>query len=126
MTTRDVLIHWLEFVNAGDAQGAAALYAPDAALLPTFSARALLTHDDRVKYFEMLAGRPQSSVTLHEGTVREFKLSDTAGTLSGLYAFRFELDGQLLTFEARFTYVIDTAQRAPILHHHSSQIPRGM
>jgi hypothetical protein len=33
-------------------------------------------------------------------------------------------NAELLNFEARFNCLLDFARPAPILHHHSSQIPR--
>jgi hypothetical protein len=44
--------------------------------------------------------------------------------LCGIYCWRFAVDGEPLSFEARFSYFMDTARPRPILHHHSSQIPR--
>ena len=31
---------------------------------------------------------------------------------------------EVVTVEARFTYVLDLSLTSPILHHHSSQLPR--
>jgi len=126
MTARDILNRWIQTVNAGNVAEVVALYADGASLLPTFSASTIRTQADRTRYFEALGKRPNLSVSLHEPTFHEDKLTDTLSAVSGMYSFRFEVDRQLLTFEARFTYVIDTAQTAPILHHHSSQIPRSL
>ncbi len=126
MTARDILNRWIQTVNAGHVDEVVSLYADGASLLPTFSARTIRTQADRTRYFESLGARPNLSVSLHEPTFHEEKLTDTLSAVSGIYAFRFEMDKQLLTFEARFTFVIDTAQAAPILHHHSSQIPRAL
>ncbi len=126
MNARTILNQWIEQVNAGNVDDVVALYADDAALIPTFSARTLRTQAERADYFQNLGSRPNASVALHEPTVHEQRVSDSVSVLSGLYTFRFEVDGQLLTFEARFTFVVDSARPAPILHHHSSQIPRGL
>jgi len=45
-------------------------------------------------------------------------------TMSGIYNWRFIVDGELLNFEARFSYLVDLSKSSPIIHHHSSQIPR--
>lgn len=126
MTAKELLTHWIKCVNAGDVDAVVALYAENATLIPTFSARTIRSQARRVEYFQSLGARPNLSVTLHESSFHEQKLTDTISALSGIYAFQFELDEQLLTFEARFSYVIDTARPDAILHHHSSQIPRAL
>lgn len=47
-------------------------------------------------------------------------------TISGIYNWRFLVVGEALNFEARFDYLIDLKKTSPILHHHSSQIPRAL
>ena len=46
--------------------------------------------------------------------------------VNGIYDFQFLMDGTLLTFPSRFTFVIDLEKESPILHHHSSQVPRTL
>jgi hypothetical protein len=123
---RAVLDRWIEHVNAGDLEGILSLYSEQATLLPTFSSGRLRTPDERRRYFIALASRPQLQVVLRENSVTIHPLGETAAAMVGLYTFQFELDQQLMHFESRFTFVVDTAAAAPIQHHHSSQIPRGL
>lgn len=125
-TSKDVLQAWIDRVNRGDVEQILALYSSSATLIPTFSARTLSKRDDLRKYFTSLGERPKLGVSLHDRTLHEQPVAGTVNVLSGIYTFRFELDGELLTFEARFTFVVDPAQAAPILHQHSSQIPRTL
>ena len=121
-----VIRKWVEAINGGRPQEAAALYASDAMLLPTFSTHAMDNKAGRDEYFQMLASRQGLSVSLHEKTLRVRGLSDSVQLASGIYRCSFEIDGEPLTFEARFTWVMDFSKPRPIQHHHSSQVPRTL
>ena len=125
MDLRSLLDRWTRHLNAGQIEQVVALYADQATLIPTFSARTLTTSDAIRGYFDELGERPGLVASFHLATVRDQALTDSLHIVSGLYSFRFEVDDHPLTFEARFTFVVDTSQEAPILHHHSSQIPRA-
>lgn len=121
-----VLQRWIDGLNEGHAEEVASLYADVATLLPTFSPRALRTSDERRSYFESLAARPGLWVSLHEKTLHNDSFEDGRHIFSGIYYFEFPVDGETLRFEARFTLVLDLSKTAPILHHHSSQVPRAL
>lgn len=122
---QDVLGQWMRAVNNGDIEGLLDLYDREAVLIPTFSNRILNTPDKLRDYFEKLSSREDLSIALHERTLIVQNLhSKTVFSLSGIYNWRFDIDGELFNFEARFSYVIDLSKPSPILHHHSSQIPR--
>ncbi len=124
-TPKQIIECWMEKINTGDLEGVLSLYDTNAPLLPTFSARTLTQPDERREYFVTLSGRPNLQVSLHDGTIRTHEAEGTS-VVYGIYTFRFTVDGSLLTFEARFTFVVDPSKESPILHHHSSQIPRGL
>lgn len=119
-----VLERWLSAVNAGDVAGVAAMYDAKAVLLPTFSNRTLASPAAIRDYFVQLGSREHLAVELHPKTLVSHDLAGGRCCLSGIYRWIFDVDGEALTFEARFTYVMDLTREAPILHHHSSQIPR--
>lgn len=121
-----VVRQWVDAVNGGRPQDAAALYADDALLLPTFSTHALDGESGREEYLQNLASRQGLNVSLHEKTLRVRCLSGNVQVASGIYRFSFEIDGEPLTFEARFTWVMDFSKPRPIQHHHSSQLPRTL
>jgi len=121
-----VLRAWISAVNEGSVEQVVALYAEDAVLLSTFSAPILFGTKTIREYFERLAARPGLSVTLHDKTLHFRELPGGWAVASGIYCFRFEVDGELLSFEARFTFVIDAATPHPIVHHQSAQIPRAL
>jgi len=123
--TADAVIKaWVNAVNLGDSGGILALYRDDAILLPTFANRTLRTHEAIGGYFNSLAARPGLEVSLHARTVSEQALTNDVRCVSGICLWRFEVDGEAMNFEARFTFIIDLARDAPIVHHHSSQLPR--
>lgn len=124
----NVLKTWVAEVNAGKVESVVALYADDAVMLPTFSPRVLRTPEQRRDYFTRLGSQKGLSVYLHENTLTTQPLSagGDLASVSGIYRFSMEIDGAMLGFEARFTYVVDTTAERPILHHHSSQIPRNL
>jgi hypothetical protein len=117
---------WIDAVNARDVERLVGMYAPQARLLATFSPHFLMGETAIRGYFEALASRPNVSVELHRHSLESMTLRDTFWGASGLYSFRFEIDGDLLTFPSRFTFTFDASQAAPILHHHSSQVPRSL
>ncbi len=123
-TPQDVLEQWMQAVNNGDVEGLLGLYDSQAVLIPTFSNRLLNKQDKLRDYFEKLGSREELSIALHEKTLIVQELKNPIFSLSGIYNWRFIVDGELLNFEARFSYVIDLSKPSPILHHHSSQIPR--
>jgi len=123
---KDILEQWIKAVNDGDIESLLCLYNNEAVLIPTFSNRLLNTPDKLRNYFEKLGSREELSIALHEKTLLIQELENRIYTLSGIYNWRFAVDGELLNFEARFSYVIDLSKPNPILHHHSSQIPRTL
>ena len=122
---RNVLDKWMQAVNCGDLEALLNLYDQQAVLIPTFSNRLLNTPEKLREYFEKLANREELSIALHEKTliVQEIQ-NPSIVSMSGIYNWRFAVDGELLNFEARFSYILDLSRPNPILHHHSSQIPR--
>ena len=125
-TPQNFLNQWLQAVNNGDVETLLGLYDKQAVLIPTFSNRLLNTPDKLREYFEKLGSREELSIALHEKTLIIQDLQNQLFSLSGIYNWRFVVDGELLNFEARFSYLIDLAKPSPILHHHSSQIPRTL
>ncbi|MCK6424981.1 MAG: DUF4440 domain-containing protein [Burkholderiaceae bacterium] len=121
---REVLERWMQAVNHGNVEALLGLYDPQAVLIPTFSNRLLDTPAKLRDYFEKLGSREELSIALHEKTLRTQDLGGRLHALGGIYNWRFLVDGELLNFEARFSYLVDLDRPQPILHHHSSQIPR--
>lgn len=124
-TPENILKTWMKCVNAGDVETLLNLYDKSAVLIPTFSNRLLNTPEKLRDYFEKLGSREELSIALHKKTLSIQEIKDQmVYSMSGIYNWRFEIDDELLNFEARFTYTIDLSKPSPILHHHSSQIPR--
>lgn len=123
---RDILDQWMQAVNSAEIESLLSLYDPEAVLIPTFSNRILNTPERLRDYFEKLGSRPELSIALHEKTVVIQELQDERYAVAGIYNWRFAVDGELLNFEARFSYLFDLSKPKPILHHHSSQIPRTL
>lgn len=119
-----ILKKWIDAINKGDIESTLDLYARDAILIPTFSNRLLNDSEKIREYFERLGSYEELSIALHEKTLTVQPLNNNKYALCGIYCWRFVLDDELLSFEARFSYFIDTSLERPIVHHHSSQIPR--
>ena len=119
-----ILKAWMDAVNNGDLEGLLALYDESAVLIPTFSNRLLSKPDAIRDYFTKICSREELSIALHEKTLNVQRISEAVYGMNGIYCWRFAVDGELLSFEARFSYMLDLARAKPILHHHSSQIPR--
>ncbi|MDO9303715.1 MAG: DUF4440 domain-containing protein [Sulfuricurvum sp.] len=123
-TPKDILMEWMDAVNHGDINGLLALYDEQAVLIPTFSNKLPNTPDKLRQYFEKLGSREGLSIALHEKTLQVQHIKEDMYALSGIYNWRFDVEGEMLNFEARFSYILDLSKPKPILHHHSSQVPR--
>ncbi len=120
----DVLKQWMQHVNDHSIEGLISLYDEHAVLIPTFSNRLLSTPERIREYFERLCSREELSIAMHEKTLIVQPISADLYSLCGIYCWRFAIDGELFSFEARFSYLLNPALQQPILQHHSSQIPR--
>lgn len=117
---------WANCVNQGRLDDVITLYHDSAVLMPTFSPHALKTEEALRDYFTLLSSRENLRVTLHEKTLNCLPTGEQTYVVNGVYDFKFSVDDDLLTFPSRFTFVIDLGKESPILHHHSSQIPRTL
>jgi len=115
---------WMQAVNNGDLEGLLALYDDSAVVIPTFSNRLLSKRDVITDYFKKLCSREDLSIALHEKTLSIQPIVGEVFAMHGIYCWRFAIDGEMLSFEARFSYVVDLSKKQPIIQHHSSQIPR--
>lgn len=122
--TKTILKKWLQAVNSKDLETLLSFYNEKAVLIPTFSNRILNTPARIRDYFEKLASNEALNVSLHENTIREQRISENIYALSGIYLWRMKVEDEPLSFEARFSYMLDLSLPSPIIHHHSSQIPR--
>jgi hypothetical protein len=125
-TPNEFLKMWMQRVNHAEIEPLLAMYNENAVLIPTFSNRLLGKPQPIREYFERLFGREELSLALHEKTLINQNMGGEIWSMCGIYCWRFAIDGELLNFEARFSYLLDLALPAPILHHHSSQIPRTL
>ena len=123
---RTVLEAWVSGINSGRFKQVQDLYHSDAVLLPTFSSRTIRSRDSMTQYFERLGSRKGLRVELHDRTVHSQEFGGRIGCLCGIYRWHFEIDGELLSFEARFTFTTNISIATPILHHHSSHVPRDL
>jgi hypothetical protein len=117
---------WADCVNQGRIDDLIALYHEDAVLMPTFSPHATKNREGLISYFTLLSSRENLHVKLHEETLDCLRTGEQSYVVNGIYDFEFSVDDTLLTFPSRFTFVIDLGRESPILHHHSSQIPRPL
>ncbi|NMW17549.1 MAG: DUF4440 domain-containing protein [Chlorobiaceae bacterium] len=122
----EVLFQWVSRVCSGNPDDIAELYHESAVLVPTFSPHTVTAPEGVKNYFGQLASRDGLGVRLHNKALRKQSLSDTVHTLSGIYSFEFEVDQVLLSFPSRFSFMVDISLPKPILHHHSSQVPRNL
>lgn len=121
---QDILEQWVHAVNEGNTEKLLGFYDSEAVLIPTFSNQMLNTSEQLREYFKKLDVREGLRVKVHDEHLIVQHLENEIVVLSGTYNWRFSVDGELLNFEARFSYVMDLSKPNPILHHHSSQIPQ--
>ena len=123
-TPKEILTEWIDAVNHGDIEALLSLYDEHAVLIPTFSNKLPNTPDKLREYFEKLGSREGLSIALHEKTLHVQRINESVYALSGIYNWRFDVEGEMLNFEARFSYIVDISKSRPIMQHHSSQVPR--
>ena len=125
-TPENVLERWMENVNKLEVESIAGLYDDESILLPTFSPHRISKPIQVKEYFSQLSTRKNMRVELHSGTLRKSELGESRYIMTGIYSFHFVEDGANLTFPSRFTFILDVTREKPIIHHHSSQIPRAL
>lgn len=127
MTTKrpeQILKEWMQSINSGNLEALLALYDENAVLIPTFSNRLLSRPEALREYFAKICSREELSIALHEKTLNIKLIAGNVHAMHGIYCWRFAIEDELLSFEARFSYVLDLDRPRPIVQHHSSQIPR--
>ena len=123
---RNFLDEGIQLVNNGDIESLLNLYDNEAILIPTFSNGILNTPEKLRGYFEELGSREELSVSVNEKYLVVQELQNQIFALGGIYDWRFNVEGEVQNFEARFSYLVDLSKPSPILHHHSSQVPRTL
>jgi len=119
-----VVERWIKLVHQRELENLLALYDHDAIIMPTFSDRIQNTPEKIREYFKKLFSRKNLKLTLHPKTIKTQQLNAILFVVSGIYQWKFNVEDELITYEARFTFVIDISKASPIIHQHSSQIPR--
>jgi len=125
-TAEEILYQWVTRVCSGKPDVIAELYNQHAVLVPTFSPHTVIGPEKIREYFRQLATREGMGVRLHSKALRTQSHSESVHTISGIYSFEFEVDQVLLSFPSRFSFVVDLSLPRPIIHHHSSQVPRNL
>jgi len=115
---------WNATLATGDAHRVTDLYAPNAVLLPTVSARIRTNPAAIADYFEhFLESKPVARIQQRFINV----LGPTSAVDTGLYQFTLtNKDGRKTIVNARYTFVYELiAGRWLITNHHSSTLPTG-
>ena len=112
--------HWNAALQTGDAQIVAALYAPDAVLVPTVSNKVRRTRAEIEDYFRhFLIKKPRGRIV--ESNIRIY---DDIAIDSGRYDFTLTIDGVELDLPCRYSFVYRKLGRDwRIVEHHSSVMP---
>ena len=125
-TPEKILEQWIEYVNELEVENVIKLYDYKSIILPTFTQDPLSTPKQIKEYFKHLSSRKNLRVDLHAETLTKYKIDEHKYILIGTYSFHYIVDDESLTLPSRFTFLLDMSRERPILHHHSSQIPRTL
>ena len=123
---KKIIERWIEYVNDLKIENVANLYNDKSTLMPTFSPHSISRPYEIKEYFRKLSTRPEMRVELHSETLKQIEIDEYRYILMGIYSFHFKVDDAKLSFPSRFTFLVDISKEKPILHHHSSQIPRTL
>ena len=121
---KHVLELWITGINSCNLHEVIGLYDKNAVILPTFSNKCLKNLDAIRSYFEGVSRYKELRVVLHDNTLFVQRLSSKLFALGGNYCWQYEVEDEALNVEARFTFMINIKHPNPIIHHHSSQVPR--
>lgn len=125
-TPESILELWIEHINRLEVESVVNLYGDKSMFLPTFSPHCISERQQIKEYFRQLSTRKNIRVELHPGTLRKMEIGENKYIMTGIYSFHFVVDDANLTFPSRFTFILDVSREKPIIHHHSSQIPRTL
>jgi hypothetical protein len=125
-TPEDIVERWMEYVNKLEVESVVELYDDKSMLLPTFSPHRMSTPQQINEYFRQLSTSKNMIVELHPGTLEKMDIGENIYVMTGTYSFHFVVDDTNLTFPSRFTFILDISKEKPIIHHHSSQIPKTL
>jgi len=120
----EILERWIRYVNTLEVEKSVNLYNDNSTLLPTFSPNSISEPEQIKLYFQKLSTRKNLRVELHKEALRKTDLGENKYVLTGIYSFHFLVDDASQAFPSRFTFILDVSNEKPIIHHHSSQIPR--
>ncbi|GAA4477692.1 calcium/calmodulin-dependent protein kinase type II [Rhodococcus olei] len=114
---------WNDALATGNPETVAALYAPDAVLIPTVSNEIRTDHAGIVAYFtDFLPNRPSAVI---ERSIIDVLDTDHAID-TGVYRFTLHKPEAVETVDARFTFVYEKRGDAwLIVNHHSSKMPES-
>lgn len=111
---------WNDALESGDHTRVAALYAPDAVLVPTMSNILRRTAPAITEYFRNFKKRAPRG-RIHESYIRD--LGDIA-IHSGVYVFTLTNEAGTADVPARFTFIYQRVNDGwQIIEHHSSYMP---
>lgn len=112
---------WNAALQTGDAKIVAALYGPEAVLLPTVSNNVRTSPQEIEDYFvNFLKLKPFGRIV--ESHIR--KIASGLAIHSGVYAFSLQKDGKPTTVQARFSFTYKKFNGEYfIIDHHSSAMP---
>lgn len=116
-----LLTEWNDALATGNPETVAALYAPDAVLIPTVSNEIRTDHDAIVAYFDdFLLKRPSAVVEQSVVTV----LDANHAIDSGVYRFTLHDGDAVSTVDARYSFVYEKqGEDWHIVNHNSSEMP---
>ena len=111
---------WNKALQTRSTQKVVSLYAEDAILLPTLSARVRHNHEEIGEYFDFfLSLSPRA--TMQEENIRFF---GSIAINSGIYVFTVNQNGVEKEIPVRFTFVYQKTDHGwLIVEHHSSALP---
>jgi uncharacterized protein (TIGR02246 family) len=117
-----VVERWGRCFNEGDADSLARLYAPSATIWGTL-AQTLITSAEGIRNYFTEAARTGLRVKLGEHSTS--LISETSAIEAGQYEFSRSSDGQMKTFPARYSFLLEKQNSAwMIIHQHSSMMPK--
>ena len=114
----EILKRWQQNLNEGNLSGVLKLYDLSCVVIPTFSSDILTDHEQIKEYFINVIKVQKGNVQFQKNSFSEQQIMGNMHLLSGKYFFNLMENEKI---PARFSFLINTFNENPIMHHHSSR-----
>lgn len=118
----DALDSWIAAVGGESREALEKLYADEAVIVPTVSAKIIVSPEQRKEYFDTFLAHPRTKIKVKESHIRT---DGDWAVNTGVYLFSYKDKGKKINIPARFSFTYKKSWGGwKIVDHHSSRMPK--